>query len=97
MEPVISVCKHVLNEGRPATHLLGHRGFTLAAFCPECEVNFRKADEDFDVTTITEENPGNVLAGIAEPTHVSIPQAIELGIPEQVGTAEEECSVYGHA
>jgi hypothetical protein len=93
---VINVCKHVLSGERKADFLFGHRGYTLAAFCYECEAAFNKAGErEIDWSTITPENPVNSLEGIAEPKAIPVIDALKLGIPEMVGNRNDEAAVYG--
>jgi hypothetical protein len=96
-EPIITVCKHIHSKEQEAEFLFGHRGFTLAAFCAECEVKFREADEKFADMPEAEIDFSkmDICQGIADPKAISVPEAIELGIPEKVGSTDEEASVYG--
>jgi hypothetical protein len=85
---VITICKHVAG-GQPFSHLLGHQGETLAAFCPECEELVRLSNG-------TEPGHG-FLHPASEERTIPFVRALELGIPEHVGDFDDECCVYCRA
>jgi hypothetical protein len=87
---VVNVCPHVLAKTIKPDFLFGHRGWTIAAYCVECEKEARRLDAIYDANN--ENRVMNPISSITTP--IPAVEAYALGIPAHVGSVKDEATVY---